>query len=94
MFVIHVSVLQEIGSQILNEKRNFTPDEYQQMFNQQLQVELTGSVKIKSIEKFSPGDDNVLLYVSLFIMTYPIEMSVRFCQLFPIISACENRRSA
>lgn len=58
------SVLQESGFQILNEKRNFSKDEYQRMFNEQLQVELTGTVKIKSIEKFNDEDPNVLLYVS------------------------------
>lgn len=34
------------------------------MFKEQLQVELTGTVKVKSIEKFNNEDANVLLYVS------------------------------
>lgn len=56
--------LQENGSEILNEKRNFTNDEYQRMFKEQLQVERIGTVKIKSIEKFNDEDRNVLIYVS------------------------------
>lgn len=34
------------------------------MFNEQLQVELSGTVKIKSIEKFAPENPNVKIYVS------------------------------
>lgn len=34
------------------------------MFNEQLQVERIGTVKIKSIEKFNDEDPNVLVYVS------------------------------
>lgn len=58
--------LQESGCEILNDKRNFTLEEYRQMFKEQLQVELNGTVKIKSIEKISDDDVNVLLYVSLY----------------------------
>lgn len=63
LYLFHFSS-QESGSEILNEKRNFTLDEYQRMFNGQLEVELKGVVKVKSIEKFREGDANVLLYVS------------------------------
>lgn len=37
------------------------------MFNEQLQVELNGTIKVKSIEKFNEVDANVLLYVSVII---------------------------
>lgn len=63
MFILYVS-LQQKGSEIFSEKRNFTPSEYQQMFNEQLQIELNGAIKINSIEKFNEEDADVLLYVS------------------------------
>lgn len=54
------------GSEILNGgKRTITEDEYQQMFNDQLEIELKGTIEIKSIEKFNEDDADVLLYVSI-----------------------------
>ncbi|XP_037024700.1 DNA-directed RNA polymerase, mitochondrial isoform X1 [Bradysia coprophila] len=51
-------------SVIKDEKRNFTVEEYQRMFDEQLEIERNGSVKIKSIAKFDTVDDNILYYRS------------------------------
>lgn len=56
--------LQQYGCEILNEKRNFTVAEYQRMFEEQLQIERNGTIKIKSIAKFANVDNNTLYYVS------------------------------
>lgn len=61
--------LQSNGSEILNDRRSFSLDDYQRMFDEQLAVELAGSVKIKSIEKFNDVNSDVLLYVSFFSLT-------------------------
>lgn len=50
------------GSEILNENRTFTVAEYQRMFDEQLQIERTGRITIKSIAKFDNVDENVLCY--------------------------------
>ncbi|KAG4072661.1 hypothetical protein HA402_004750 [Bradysia odoriphaga] len=51
-------------SVITDEKRNFTVEEYQRMFDEQLEIERNGTIKIKSIAKFDKVDDNVLYYRS------------------------------
>ncbi|KAG4077220.1 hypothetical protein HA402_005275 [Bradysia odoriphaga] len=53
-------------SVIMDEKRNFTVEEYQRMFDEQLEIERNGTIKIKSIAKFDKvdDDDNILYYRS------------------------------
>ncbi|KAJ6633382.1 DNA-directed RNA polymerase, mitochondrial [Pseudolycoriella hygida] len=57
------------GCEILNDKRNFTQEEYQQMLTEQLQVERNGTVKVRSIQKFNENAD-VLDYVSVIEIFY------------------------
>lgn len=52
------------GTEIMESKRGFTINDYEKFTNDQLEIELNGSVTIKSIQKFNDVNDTVLDYVS------------------------------
>lgn len=57
----HLDVPQP-GCEIMNSKRGFTRDELERMAREQLELELSGNVTIKSIQNFPEPTPNVLHY--------------------------------
>lgn len=53
------------GSEIMTSKAGFRREELQQMAQQQVDLELSGYLTVKSIEKFPPPTEQVMQYVSI-----------------------------